>query len=270
MEVQPIILIGAARSGTKLVRDSLALHPQVSVVPYDVNFLWRLGNERVPHDELTVEHARPDVVRRVRQAILRFAKTPVLVEKTVSSSLRPAFVRAVFPEARIVHLVRDGLDVVESSRRQWLESPDVRYLTQKLRTVGIRSAGGYLMRYGFDTLKRLRRSSEPPMWGPVYDGMRDDYTRLGLTSLCALQWQACARAALDAPDRGEPLLRYESFVADPAAGLATVLDGLVDGGVPAVEGIRRDRIGSASALTEQERNEIMAIIGPTRAALGYG
>src|SRR4051812_20775701 len=41
---QPVIVIGAARSGTKLLRDSLATHADVARVPYDVNYVWRFGN----------------------------------------------------------------------------------------------------------------------------------------------------------------------------------------------------------------------------------
>jgi hypothetical protein len=268
--VQPIIVVGAARSGTKLLRDCLGEHPSVSVVPYDVNFLWKLGNESVQHDELSPECATPDAVRRVRAAILRFARTPVLVEKTVSNSLRVPFVRTVFPEAVIVHLVRDGIDVVESAQRQWLERPDARYLFAKLRAVGIRGSTGYLTRYAIDTVRRLGPAARPPMWGPIYDGMGEDYAQRGLAATCALQWDRSARSSLEHRAEGDLFLKYEDFVDEPDAWLERILGSHVRGSVHTIKDVRKDRVGAGSSLTPEARAEVLEIIASTRAALGYG
>ena len=67
---RPIILLGAARSGTKLLRDVIATHPNIGKVPYDINYIWRLGNEFIPHDELEPEQATPIVIQRIRKSIL--------------------------------------------------------------------------------------------------------------------------------------------------------------------------------------------------------
>ncbi len=131
---QPIILIGAARSGTKLVRDIIASHPAIAAVPYDINYIWRLGNEAFAHDELPVNCLNPRIRQSIRKEIQRFDKqTPFLIEKTVSNCLRVPFVNAIFPEAKFIHLLRNGLDVVESVYRQWMASPDWRYIWRKGR-----------------------------------------------------------------------------------------------------------------------------------------
>ena len=44
-QLEPIVLIGAARSGTKILRDALATALGVPQVPYDVGYVWRYGNE---------------------------------------------------------------------------------------------------------------------------------------------------------------------------------------------------------------------------------
>src|SRR2546430_7511188 len=61
MSFQPVIVIGAARSGTKLLRDCLGTADEFAVVPYDINYLWRLGNEQFPNDELTPEQLTPKI-----------------------------------------------------------------------------------------------------------------------------------------------------------------------------------------------------------------
>lgn len=114
--MRPIFLIGAARSGTKLLRDMLGRHPELDAIPYDINYLWRLGHEDLKHDEL------PDITDRARKAInrhLQQAGADFVVEKTVSNCFRVAPVARAFPEARFIFLVRDGYDVTESAVRQW-------------------------------------------------------------------------------------------------------------------------------------------------------
>ena len=49
---QIVIIIGAARSGTKYLRDVLATAPNAARVPYDINYIWRYGSESHPDDAL--------------------------------------------------------------------------------------------------------------------------------------------------------------------------------------------------------------------------
>ncbi|HEY5218197.1 MAG TPA: sulfotransferase [Gemmatimonadaceae bacterium] len=218
-----IILIGAARSGTKLLRDLVATHPQVACVPFDVNFIWRLGNDSVSHDELGPELATPRVRRRIRSRILNFQRmAPWLVEKTVSNSLRVPFVEAVFPEAKYIHLIRDGRDVTESSYRQWTAPPSWRDIARKIPAFPVAQAFGYGARYVGSTLRRAvggRGKDAAPIWGPVYDGIREDVASRELMDVCALQWQRSVVSAFSAFGALDPervlTIRYEELVANP-------------------------------------------------------
>ena len=57
MKKDPIIILGAARSGTKMLRKALASHPDLHAIPYDINYVWKYGSYQLPHDELRPEHA---------------------------------------------------------------------------------------------------------------------------------------------------------------------------------------------------------------------
>ena len=188
---QVLILIGAARSGTKLFRDLVAGHPDVNRVPYDVNYIWRLGNERLGHDELTPELLTPQIQGRIRRGFERYhAGAPCLIEKTVSNCLRVAYVLIVFPEARFIHLVRDGVDVVESVYRQWLAPPDWRYILNKVRTYPLAQAPGYALAYAAGVLQHALRPGQngTSTWGPRYDGIDRDVAHKQLLEVCAIQW----------------------------------------------------------------------------------
>ena len=220
---QPVILIGAARSGTKLLRDLIATHPAAAAVPYDVNYIWRLGNEDLSHDELPVGPLTPALQARLRRKLAQATarKTPYFVEKTVGNCLRVPFVYAVFPEARIIHLVRDGLDVVESVYRQWLAPPDWSYVARKALSYPLRDAFGYAGGYAVDLLSKVIRpqSRGHQVWGPRYNGIDEDMARRALMEVCAIQWARCVALATAAlaqlPSNQVFTVRYEHFVLDP-------------------------------------------------------
>jgi hypothetical protein len=134
-----VVIIGAARSGTKFLRDTLAAGTGVAAVPYDMNYVWRHGNERHPDDALPSSACGPAQQRYILERLRRYAvrhsgldDPSVLIEKTVSNGLRIPFVAAAVPDARFIHLVRDGRDVVESAERMWQAPADWKYLLRKL------------------------------------------------------------------------------------------------------------------------------------------
>ena len=111
---RPVVIIGAPRSGTNMLRDVLCRVPGLGTWPCDeINYIWRHGNVRYSSDEFTVDMARPIVRRSIQR---RFAEQQklhrVVVEKTCANSLRVPFVDKVIPQARYVFIVRDGIDAV--------------------------------------------------------------------------------------------------------------------------------------------------------------
>ena len=135
----PLIIIGAARSGTNILRDVLTRLPEVGTWPCDeINTIWRHGNARLLTDEFKPENARKDVCSFIRQAFDNRARRDnlaIVVEKTCANSLRLAFVDQIFPDARYIYLVRDGRDVAASALKRWQASLDLSYVVSKARFV---------------------------------------------------------------------------------------------------------------------------------------
>jgi len=235
---EPVFIIGAARSGTKMLRDLIAFTANIDKVPFDVNYIWRMGNENVPHDELAPEMACSEARARIIDKLKRYSRNgKFLLEKTVSNSLRVPFVDHVFPGAKYIHLVRDGLDVTESAYRQWLAPPDWEYIFEKLKTFPISSAFKYGVSYARKTLNRvlpIQRNRAFTTWGPLYNGIQDDLQTYSLIEVCALQWYWSVKKASDALGRlpAERVLnvRYEAFVREPRAGLEAIVN-FIDPGI---------------------------------------
>lgn len=272
-----VVIVGAARSGTKMLRDCLR-DMGAGVVPYDVNFLWRTGNESFPSDELPANLAQPEIAQRVQRRLAPYAVEATVVEKTVSNTLRVPFVWTLFPETRFVHLVRDGVDVVESAYRQWSARPDWRYTWAKLANFPPTVAPRYVLRYGREALRRQIGRGTVPVWGPRYAGIETDVQEHGILFACARQWQKCvtlAQTGLEiVPPEQQLELVYEEFVADPVVQLERVATfcgvGRPGSGIAAASKVRAGERGKGRAsLSEADLETVLSVIGETRTDLGY-
>ncbi|NVJ49955.1 MAG: sulfotransferase [Gammaproteobacteria bacterium] len=226
-DFQPVFIIGAGRSGTKLLRDLLAASSEVAEVPYDVGYVWRYKNERVPHDELTVSDLSESIAHYVRKTLPNLVNknadknASVMIEKSVPNSLRVAFLAAIYPNAKFIHLIRDGRAVVESAARMWTLPPQKGYLKDKLKYFPLsnyRYAIWYLMNM---VVGRFSSKRGQKVWGPRYKGMDIDSESQSLDVICARQWKHCVDKAQQqlsdvASDR-VLTLTYESLVSDESA-----------------------------------------------------
>jgi hypothetical protein len=104
-------LTGCARSGTSIFGELLGAHPDVEY-RHEAHHLWaKAGSGPQGSHRLTAEQATADVVRYLRKQLAPAGPGALVLEKNPRTMLRVPFIRAVFPEARFIHLVRDGRDV---------------------------------------------------------------------------------------------------------------------------------------------------------------
>ena len=97
-----------------------------------------------PNDCLPVDLLTDKIKKFIRKTVGSLAKSKagdILIEKTVSNALRVAYVNEVFPQARFIHLIRDGRDVTESAMRLWQAKPDWKSLRRKLLGMPLSNIG---------------------------------------------------------------------------------------------------------------------------------
>lgn len=223
---EKVVIIGAPRSGTNMLRDLLTELPGVGTWPCDeINYIWRHGNIRFPSDVFTPEMATPKVKKYIQGHFDRYAqhnRLDVLVEKTCANSLRVGFVDAVIPDAKYIFIVRDGLDAVGSALIRWKAELDISYLMKKLRYVPATDLPYYATRQisnrvyrAFSGEKRLA------FWGPILNDMKTILRQHTLDEACALQWAACVDYAERDLNRipADRVIRlsYETFVNNPVS-----------------------------------------------------
>jgi len=280
--IRPVVIIGAPRSGTNMLRDVLTRLPGVATWPCDeINFVWRHGNREQPSDELdytlATERVRSYIRRQFGWVARRFSATTV-VEKTCANSLRVPFVSQVLPEARYLFIRRNGIDAAISALNRWDASTDLRYLVRKARFIPRSDIPHYAGRFVTNRLRRAQGTGTfAGWWGPRLVDSEQLLQRYALDEVCALQWQRCVEASTAALEAMPPErvleLSYEDFVAQPHAVLARTLDFLGHAG-PAAPALVRDvsatSVGKGrKALTPDRQIHLETLVEPTLRRFGY-
>lgn len=162
------------------------------------NFWDYYTQENFSYDYLNDVKARPETADRVRGAVARLAhwqrKSRFAAKFTGPG--RIAFLASIFPDARFIHVIRDGRPVVQSLLRQdfW------------------RNKGGL----------------ERPFWDGTPKHILQEWESSGRDAdvLAALQWrhivQTIRSDAARLPGNSYMELRYEDFVADPEQALKSI------------------------------------------------
>lgn len=274
--LRPLVILGAPRSGTKLLRTLLGQSPACAPIPYGLNHIWRLGLPPSSPDPRPASDATRKRTREIRSLLLDFAapvpSTGYLIEKTCANTLRVPFVNRVLPDAQFVHIVRDGRDAAVSARKKWQRPPTLDYLLGKIQYVPFRNTD-FLLWY----LQNLWRGfwmadGTVQYWGPRYDSMQNDLREHSLLNVCARQWRSCVQSCLNTtsrlPEHRLISLRYEALVSDP-----TVLDRLLSRLDLADPDAVRDRYQSIvharsvgrwrRDLSSEEQDAIDALLRPT-------
>lgn len=281
MKQPPIILVGTQRSGTTWLGDLFSRHPRLAYAE-EPRHVWTWGNAGTPDDVLTAAHARPKVIEHVRASFERFvasAGKDGLVEKTPSNCLRLPFIRAVFPEAKILLVLRDGRSVIRSTDEIMRKGvPAGRVLKRALETP-LWEWPAY-SRQAVETLARKVTRRPLRYWGPRPPGWRD-WLRAGdhPEVVLAKQWSATITRAVEDGARQDPAgfmaFRYEDLMQDPRGVMARIVAfvGLPDGEVWIEEAARTADPSRQKKwldqLDAQTLERIRPHMEPTLLRLGY-
>lgn len=279
-----IIIIGAPRSGTNMLRDVLASFDGIATWPCDeINYIWRHGNVRYPSDELQSERVTPEIARYIQDRFDDIRKSydvPLVLEKTCANCLRVPFVDRALPGAKYIYIHRDGLDATGSAMLRWKATLDIPYILRKLRYVPLMDVPYYGFRYLWSRIYRLiSKDKRLAFWGPRLDGMDDILQQHTLEEVCALQWQRCVEKAETAfaeiSDKRVIRVCYEDFVRNPEPELARVLT-FLGHDVPeseiqaAVAGVSSRSLGKGrQSLGQAKSANLESLVGTTLDRYGY-
>lgn len=221
---KPIFIVGTGRSGSTILGVLMSMHRDVGFLN-EPKAMWHAAypradvfgqhskgpaRYRLDEDDATGETRRR--MHRLFGAYLRAVASKRVVDKHPEFVYRIPFVRAIFPDARFVFLVRNGWDTCRSiegwSRRKGAESNG-----EVHDWWGVNNRKWHLM------VEQLASREED------LAGMAGSLERH--SDMAAVEWVVAMREGLRQMERhGESmhLVRYESLVEDPRRELTRLLE----------------------------------------------
>ncbi len=155
--MRPIFIVGCPRSGTTLLRRMIDSHPNISCGPEtkflsDFDRMERNNWERLVRfgiERHQWRHRVADFFEWIHLDYMRAQGKSRWADKSPSYALILDYIDALFPTCQVVHIIRDGRDVVASHRDRW----------------GVRSATGAVRSWPLHINKARA-------WGAIHPGHR--------------------------------------------------------------------------------------------------
>ncbi len=268
----PFFLVGVPRSGTTLLRMLLDLHHNIYAGPESS---WIGGNYSFPEvsirglynkmindktsplhtmEAIPLEYIKSvfrDLVTKIISKQLRYENKQIWIEKTPDNIVQLPFLKELFPEMKVIHVIRDGRDVALSTlKTKWAE---INYFTSAPRKYRLDFLpfpyrekkrtfyGQYDPRFTFFKIKKLffgmikdrleRGFPGNPLWLPAaidIEGGSNLYFEPLQNTFFNSMWRWCEWTKKYERDVKELKInsitvRYESLVTNPKKELCRVL-----------------------------------------------
>jgi hypothetical protein len=248
-----VFIVGSPRSGTTILGDILDRHNRIAQW-YEPYFVWDHYFRHHLHDQRSEQDATTRVVKQVRRDFTRYLRrsgADLLVDKSPRNSLKIPFIRKIFPEARFIHILRDGRDVTLSIHKEWLrrmaivKDPSRRrhfnyrkahavlrswlarqpFLSDKIRAFWFETHGHII-----DKSKHLNRIrwNGAVGWGPRFKGWEHIYNERAILEFNAHQWLKCVEAIHHSWNSIPPEKRLEIRYEDMVDGGDDAIPGIID------------------------------------------
>lgn len=247
-----VFIIGSPRSGTTVLGELLDKHPYVSQW-YEPYFVWDYFFRTAPHDERTAADATLEVQKQIFKNFSSYKKrrkSLILVDKSPRNSLKIPFILNIFPQAKFIHILRDGRDVTLSIHKEWMRRRNIvqNPLKENHFNYGeaFRVIGNFLKRQPlvidklralwFEThghffnkkkhLNQLRWKGEIG-WGPRFKDWESVYLQSSLLQFNAYQWVQCTKSIKKnwelIPKKNKLSIRYEDLITNPQKIIGEIL-----------------------------------------------
>jgi Sulfotransferase family len=126
----PIFIIGCGRSGTTILGTTLAQHHQVTYLNEPRNLWFSAYPEadiwtpmaasregKLALTEADFDSRKSHKLKRLFQFEAVKTRKPVLIEKLPINNFRLKLIHKIFPDARFIHIYRNGLEVARSMQK---------------------------------------------------------------------------------------------------------------------------------------------------------
>ena len=277
---KPIFIVGAPRSGTTWLGEAMKRHPELHML-HEISNIWMWNNANKSDDVLTEDDLDRRIKKYIRKKFVNYQQESGknrICDKTPRNCLRIAAIKAIFPDAKIIMLLRDGRSVINSTKQELNRPQEVPWqeIIARLGSVSIWEWYVFLPRLK----SRLKRMLGVPLdyWGARPPGWQDWVGKFPPHIILAKQWVATMETAiaqgrqLDSENYLE--ISYEEIISEPLVGLQKIadfteleLEPLIDYAVGTADPSRINKW--QDNIDRDILNDLEAIMKPTMSKLGY-
>ena len=227
---RPILIVGAPRSGKSLVGNVLRGADEFCVVG-EALMTWNIGFGSRADDRRGADEATPELREQIAASCVReLRKTGKerYVDNLAANAMRIPFVDALFPDAKIVFVARDGRGAIPEMLHGWTAKASVVMTARRTkRTLHWRTFPRLALRFARNYLtSRLR--SRRSTWGPAPPGLPEFAAGHSAAETAAFQWLAINQVALGDLERLPKdrwlEVRFEQMIDDPAGSFARIAE----------------------------------------------
>jgi hypothetical protein len=120
-------IIGSPRSGTTILENILNGHPDIAEW-YEPYYLWgnyfsNIENDIWPHEQLTSIAKKR--IRREFETFSRRSNKLIVLDKSPAHVFNIEIIQSIFPDAKWIHILRDGRDVTLSIHKEWVRRKEI-------------------------------------------------------------------------------------------------------------------------------------------------
>ncbi len=301
-----VFILGAGRSGTVFLSRVLAQDSRFNL-GYEYRYIWNYKQRHLHHDLRPVS----DATESVKNYITDFFQSKVgshhqiIVDKTPGNSFKIGFIREIFPDCKIVHIIRDGRDNILSRMESWYGGAGTRSDNAGFSDTSLWASDRkkLLLRTGRRAYRLVKRGSlpwdrwpvfaadnilpvlshlitrRPTRYGERIPGLSSQLKTYGLMITCGIQWRECVMQAVvigrQLPRENYIEIRYEDLVTAPAIHWARLADffSIAPEGSSLEFLMTSARTSSCGRwrrhLTREQLEELEPHIRPTLVFLGY-
>jgi hypothetical protein len=295
--MQVVFIIGSPRSGTTILENILGCHPDVAEW-YEPYYVWERHFSCKEDDfwlPRTVSEKTRFAVQEEYRTFGRKSDKPVVMDKSPGHVFNISLIHEIFPNAKWIHIIRDGRDVIFSIKKEWEKRKSMVQKKDFLKL--LKTAWGMLKRQPFfryrlmavlhelrstsslNPLKYLNKSRWEGQvgWGPRFKEWREFLAGHAELEFNAMQWVKALEAIHDQwpliPDENKMLIRYEELLESPEETLGGVLRFLgLEGGANffgSIPKVYESNFEKWREFTEEEIAQIRPLLNPLLKELGY-
>ena len=242
-----IFITGSPRSGTTLLEYILGAHEEIAHW-YEPYYIWEKYFSVRECDiwrEVEVKEKIKQKILLEYRIFLEKSKKECIVDKLPTHAFNIDLVSQVFPEAKWIHMLRDGRDVTLSIKKEWEKrekivkerkifslfkismkmlsrQPFFRFKYKAIEHELVSRKGDV----NLNSIFNKSRWRGYPGWGPRFAGWKEELNNRNILGFNARQWVESVKAVLESWDKIPPdnrlLIRYENLLGSPEKEIETL------------------------------------------------